>query len=66
MTRKPPLWADLLLIVWVLVVAVFYFGGYFLPGLIGVYTPSGTAIYALVLLVAVGTLAWKYLHRAKN
>ena len=64
MTEKPPLWADLLLTVWVLVVAVFYFGGYFLPALIGVYTPLGGAFYALMLLVAAGTLAWRYLHRA--
>ena len=66
MKGKPPLWADLLLIVWVLVVAVFYFGGYFLPAQIGVYTPSGSAIYAVVLLIAAGTLAWKYLHRTED
>ena len=32
MTEKPPLWADLLLTLWVLVVAVFFFGVYFVPG----------------------------------
>ena len=63
MTGKPPFWADLLLIVWVLTVAVFYFGGYFFPALIGVYTQSGAASYALVLLIAVGRMAWNYLHR---
>lgn len=64
MTEKPPLWADLLLTLWVLVVAVFYFGGYFLPARIGVYTQSGSAFYALMLLASAGTLAWNYLHRA--
>lgn len=63
MTGKPPLWADLLLIVWTLTVGVFYFGGYFFPMQIGVYTQSGAALYALVLLISVGTLAWNYLHR---
>ena len=61
---KPPLWADALLTMWVLVVAVFYFGGYFLPAGIGVYTQLGAAFYALMLLVAAGTLAWNYLHRS--
>ena len=37
MTEKPPLWADLLLTLWVLVVAVFFFGVYFVPA-IGLYT----------------------------
>ena len=63
MTR-PPFWADLLLTLWVLVVAVFYFGGYFLPAQIGVYTQAGAGFYALMLLVSAGTLAWSYLHRA--
>ncbi len=63
MTKRPPLWADALLTLWVLVVAVFYFGGYFLPAQIGVYTQSGAAFYALMLLTSAGTLAWNYLHR---
>ena len=63
MTEKPPLWADLLLTLWVVVVAVFYFGGYFLPAQIGVYTQLGAAFYALMLLVSAGMLAWNYLHR---
>ncbi len=66
MTGKPPLWADALLTLWVVVVAVFYFGGYFLPAQIGVYTQIGAAFYALMLLVSVGTLAWNYLHRAET
>jgi len=66
MTEKPPLWADSLLTLWVLVVAVFYFGGYFLPAQIGIYTQAGAAFYALMLLVSAGTLAWNYLHRAEK
>jgi len=64
MTEKPPLWADILLTLWVLVVAVFYGGGYFLPAQIGAYTQAGAAFYALMLLASAGTLAWNYLHRA--
>ena len=63
MTDKPPLWADVLLTLWVLVVAVFFFGGYFFPAQIGVYTQAGAGFYALMLLASVGTLAWNYLHR---
>ena len=63
MTDKPPLWADVLLTLWVIVVAVFFFGGYFFPTQIGVYTQLGAAFYALMLLASVGTLAWNYLHR---
>lgn len=66
MNGKPPLWADGLLTLWVLVVAVFSFGGYFLPAQIGVYTQAGAAFYALMLLLSAGTLAWNYLHRAKT
>ena len=65
MTKKPPLWADGLLTLWVLVVTVFYFGGYFLPAQIGVYTQVGAGFYALMLLISAGTLAWNYLHRAE-
>lgn len=65
MTGKPPLWADILLTLWVIVVAVFYFGGYFLPAQIGVYTQAGAGFYALMLLLSAGTLAWNYLHRAE-
>lgn len=64
MTEKPPLWADILLTLWVVVVAVFFFGGYFLPAQIGFYIQAGAAFYALMLLASAGTLAWNYLHRA--
>lgn len=66
MTEKPPVWADWLLTVWVLAVGVFYFGGTFLPEQIGRYTAAASAIYALVLLVSVGTMAFRYLGQSKN
>ena len=66
MTEKPPVWADWLLTVWVLVVGVFYFGGYFLPGAIGRYTAAASAFYALMLLVAAGAAAMQYLAHSKN
>lgn len=65
MTDRPPLWADLLLTLWVIVVAVFFFGGYCFPAQIGVYTQVGAGFYALMLLASVGTLAWNYLHRER-
>ncbi len=64
MTTKPPLWADILLTVWVLVVALFFFGGYALPAQIGVYTSAGAGLYALMLLASAGTLALRYLNRS--
>ena len=66
MNNKPPLWADLLLTAWVLAVAVFFFGGYLLPAQIGVYTSAGAGLYALMLLVSVGTLALRYLNRSSE
>ena len=66
MAEKTPAWADWLLIVWVLVVAVFYFGGYFLPDVIGRYTVPASALYALMLLVSAGTLAARYLGQSKD
>ncbi len=64
MKTKPPFWADILLTVWVLAVALFFFGGYLLPAQIGVYSSAGAGIYALMLLVSVGTLALRYLNRS--
>ncbi|MDQ2800960.1 MAG: hypothetical protein M3Y13_15110 [Armatimonadota bacterium] len=66
MTEKPALWADLLLTLWVVVVAVVYFGGFLLPAQIGVYTPFGAVFYALMLLISISTLAWNYLHRTQT
>ena len=65
MSEKPPGWADWLLTFWVLVVGVFYFGGYFLPNQIGRYTASASALYALMLLVSAGYGAFRYLRRQK-
>ncbi len=66
MSEKPAKWADWLLAVWVLAVGVFYFGGTFLPEQIGRYTAAAAAIYALLLLVSAGTLAFRYLGQSKN
>ena len=66
MAEKTPAWADWLLTVWVLAVAVFYFGGYFLPDAIGRYTVLASALYALMLLVSAGALAVRYLGKSKD
>ncbi len=66
MTEKPPVWADWLLTFWVVAVGVFYFGGTLLPEQIGRYTASASAIYALLLLVSVGAMAFRYLSQSKN
>jgi hypothetical protein len=65
MTEKPPVWADWLLTFWVIVVGVFYFGGYFFPMQIGRYTVSASALYALMLLVSAAVLALRILRRAE-
>ena len=66
MTEKPPAWADWLLVFWIVAVAVFYFGGAFLPDQIGRYTASASALYALLLLVSVGTMALRYLSQSSR
>ncbi len=66
MTEKPPAWADLLLTLWVIVVALFYFGGYFLPAEIGAYTEQGAKVYALMALVSGGILAARFLGRKEE
>ena len=65
-TEKPPPWADWLLTLWVVAVGVFYFGGYFLPGLIGRYTVPASALYALMLLISAGCGAFRYLSKPKS
>ncbi|MGI4791849.1 MAG: hypothetical protein ACRYFS_23750 [Janthinobacterium lividum] len=62
LTDKPPIWADWLLTFWVIIVGVFYFGGYFLPDQIGRYTTSASALYALMLLISAGMIAFRYLR----
>lgn len=66
MSEKPPVWADWLLTFWVLAVGVFYFGGYFLPNVIGRYTVSASALYALMLLVSAGYGAFQYLSKTRK
>lgn len=58
---KPPRWADLLLTVWVIMVGVFYFGGFFFPA-IGGRTAVGAAFYAVMIFVSVLTLALRFLR----
>ncbi len=62
MSEKPPVWADGLLTVWVIVVGVTYFGGYFLPAL-GALTASLAAVYGLLLLASAVALAQRFLGR---
>ena len=62
MTDKPPVWADLLLTLWVLVVAVVFFGIYAFPR-IGLWTDTASAFYVVMVLASAATLAVKYLHR---
>lgn len=62
MTDKPPLWADLLLTAWVLVVTVISFGVYAAPR-IGLWTDTASAFYGLMLLISAVTLALRYLRR---
>jgi len=55
--------SDLLLAAWVVVVGVFYFGGYFLPSL-GAQTEKGAALYAFVLLASALVLVLRFLRRS--
>ncbi len=64
MPTKPPLWADILLTLWVIVVGVFYFGGFFFPA-IGGRTAVGAAFYALMIFVSVLTLALRFLRTVR-
>ncbi|MEO7717404.1 MAG: hypothetical protein ABIY70_14485 [Capsulimonas sp.] len=59
-TSLPPI-ADIALSFWVLTVAVVYFGGYFLPNSIGLWTGHTVVVYAVMLLAAVAVLAAKFL-----
>ncbi len=57
-----PRWADALLTVWVVLVGVLYFGGYFVPA-IGAFTGDGAAFYAVLVLGAALLIARRYLRR---
>ncbi|BDI31258.1 hypothetical protein CCAX7_33090 [Capsulimonas corticalis] len=61
MKTSIPLAADIALTVWVVTVAVVYFGGYFAPNSIGIWTGHAIVVYALMLLASVGVLATKFL-----
>ncbi len=60
--NKLPLWADLLLMIWVAGIAAVYFGGFFVPA-IGAYTNNAAALYALMLLISMISVALRFLHR---
>lgn len=62
MQDKLPIWADLLLAAWVVVVGFVYYGGYFAPA-IGAFTANASVIYALMLLISVLAIANRYLRR---
>ena len=64
MTDKPPAWADLLLTIWVLVVAVIFFGVDASPR-IGLWTDTAAAFYVLMVLASAVRLAVTYLRRTK-
>lgn len=64
MPTKPPLWADILLTLWVIVVGVFYVGGFFFPA-IGGRTAVGAAFYAVMIFVSALTLALRFLRAAR-
>lgn len=63
MSEKPPFWTDCFLILWVIVVGVTYFGGYFVPA-IGALTGNFAAFYAGMVLVSAIVLARRFLQRS--
>jgi hypothetical protein len=63
MSPKPPRWTDVLLTIWIVVVGLIYFGGYFVPAF-GVLTGAGAAFYALMVLISALVIARRYLHRS--
>lgn len=65
MSDKPPAWTEVLLTLWVVVVGVFYFGGYFVPA-IGRLTWLGSLFYAGMVLLSALVLALRYLHRSRH
>ncbi|HEX5324104.1 MAG TPA: hypothetical protein VFW40_09980 [Capsulimonadaceae bacterium] len=54
--------ADILLTLWILFVAVVYFGGSFSPA-IGASTQQMGKVYAAMLIVAAIALCWRWLTR---
>ncbi len=56
-------WPDVLTSLWMLFVAVLYFGGFFLPT-VGALTAPASAGYAAMLLISVATALARRLGRA--
>jgi len=53
MPRKPSIIVDLPAALWVLFVGVIFYGGYFWPDTVGMFTGQACVIYLAVLLIAV-------------
>lgn len=66
MTDKPPLWADVLMTLWIFVVGLIYFGGYFRINSVGAWTERASLFYALMLLLSVSITAWRHLTGHKT
>jgi hypothetical protein len=66
-----PIWADVLLTLWIILVAVIFFvpstapllGAESLARLIGAWTQPASLAYLFMLIAAVLTLALRFLHR---
>jgi hypothetical protein len=65
MSEKPHFAADLLLALWVFLVGLIYFGGFFIPAL-GALTQRASAFYALMVLVSALAAAQRYLRNAPS
>jgi uncharacterized membrane protein YqaE (UPF0057 family) len=69
MPEKAPTWLDILLTVWVFVVGIAYFGGYFAAQLgslgppLAAFAQYGFIAYTVMVFVSVLVLALRYLHR---
>lgn len=61
MSNRPSILADLCALAWVVFVGVMYFGGYFSPETVGVFTGQSCIIYGGVLLLAAASAALRYL-----
>jgi hypothetical protein len=62
MSQKPPPWADLLLTVWVAVVAAIFFGPIFVPA-VGLWTAPAGLLTLLMVMAAAVTLALRLVPR---
>jgi membrane protein implicated in regulation of membrane protease activity len=62
MMQKPSSWADLLLTIWIAVIAVIFFGPMFVPA-IGLWTASAGLLSLLMIMAVAVTLALRLVHR---